>query len=104
MTSINTVARTFVAAAVVLLLVSSTPSAQQPQAPPKDTLPDGLQVFDSSTRGPSGSVIPGPKFRVVPMKGLTNPYASAFLPDTDIPITERAGQLRPLHPGQLHPR
>ena len=39
--------------------------AQQAPAPARDTLPDNPGIFDSSTRGPSGSPIPGPKFRVV---------------------------------------
>jgi len=99
----DSVTKTFVVAAVVLLLVSVT-RAQQPQAPPRDTLPDGPQVFDSATRGPSGSMVPGPKFRVVPMKGLTNPYALAFLPNTDMLITERGGQLRLVHHGELDPQ
>jgi hypothetical protein len=42
-------------------------------ATPADTLPDNPQVFDSSTRGPSGARIAGPMFRVVPMKGLSYP-------------------------------
>src|SRR5262245_49517373 len=86
------------------LLFTSVISAQQtPPPPPKDTLPDGPQVFDSSTRGPSGSPIAGPKFRVVPMKGLASPYALAFLPDGDMLITERARRLRRVHHGELDP-
>jgi aldose sugar dehydrogenase len=68
--------------------------AQQPAAPARDTLPDEPRVFDSSTRGPSGSPIAGPKFRVVAMKGLSRPYALTFLPDGSMLITERAGRLR----------
>jgi glucose/arabinose dehydrogenase len=86
------------------MLVVSGVAAQQPAAPPRDTLPDGPQVFDSSTRGPSGSPIAGPKFRVVAMKGLSYPYAIAFLPDGDMLITERAGQLRIVHHGTLDPQ
>src|SRR5215213_8506548 len=55
--------------------------AQQPPAPARDTLPDNPGIFDSSTRGPSGSPIPGPRFRVVALKGLQRPYGLAFLPD-----------------------
>src|SRR5262245_27138839 len=92
------------AAAAGLLFTSSVINAQQtPPPPPRDTLPDGPQVFDSSTRGPSGSPIAGPKFRVVPMKGLASPYALAFLPDGDMLITERAGRLRLVHHGELDP-
>ena len=77
--------------------------AQQPAAPPRDTLPDEPRVFDSSTRGPSGSPIPGPKFRVVPTKGLSRPYALAFLPDGSLLISERAGRLRIVRGGRLDP-
>jgi glucose/arabinose dehydrogenase len=86
------------------MLVGSALDAQQTPAPPRDTLPDGPQVFDASTRGPSGSPIAGPKFRVVPMKGLSYPYALAFLPDGDMLITERAGSLRLVHHGALDPQ
>lgn len=79
--------------------------AQAPQrdvtvkAPPLD----GPLVFDSSTRGSGGVKIAGPKFRVVPMGGLSNPYALAFLPDGGILITERAGRLRIVRNGKLSP-
>jgi glucose/arabinose dehydrogenase len=89
-------------AAIAVLLVSAT-SAQQPPAPPRDTLPDGPQVFDSSSRGPSGRPIAGPKFRIVPTKGLSYPYGLAFLPSGDMLITERAGRLRLVHDGALDP-
>src|SRR5262245_43038888 len=62
--------------------------------PARDTLPEGPLTFDTATRGPSGSIIVGPKVRVVPMKGLSYPYALTFLPDGNILITERGGQLR----------
>lgn len=89
---------------LMALIVSVAAGAQQPAAPPRDTLPDGPMVFDGSTRGPSGSAIPGPKFRVVPMRGLSYPYALAFLPDGDILITERAGRLRIVRKGVLDPQ
>jgi glucose/arabinose dehydrogenase len=82
--------------------VAAAPRAQQ-SAPPTDTLADGPQVFDASTRGPNGRRIAGPKFRVVPMKGLSFPYALAFLPDGNILITERAGRLRIVRGGVLDP-
>ncbi len=77
--------------------------AQRPALPVQDTLPDGPLVFDSSTRGPSGSPLPGPKFRVVPTRGLSHPYALAFLPDGGILITERGGRLRLVRNGVLDP-
>ena len=92
-------------AATVWILVVLTAAIGAQQAPaPRDTLPDGPQTFDSSTRGPSGSPIAGPKFRVVPMKGLSYPYALAFLPDGNMLITERAGRLRIVRNGVLDPR
>ena len=89
-------------AAVALVTVAI--SAQQPPAAPPDTLADGPQIFDSSTRGPSGRPIAGLTFRVVPMKGLSYPYALAFLPDGSILITERAGRLRIVRNGVLDPQ
>src|SRR5690348_16965583 len=74
---------------------------QPPSAPPQDTLPDAPKIFDSSTRGPSGRPIAGLRFRVVPMKGLSYPYALAFLPDGSILITERAGRMRIVRNGIL---
>ncbi len=86
--------RNIVASLAVLGLGLATLQAQQGSAPARDTLPDQPGIFDSSTRGPSGSPIAGPKFRVVPIKGLSRPYALAFLPDGSLLITERAGRLR----------
>ncbi len=99
--------RSFRLAAVAgATLVGLTAQAVAPlaQTPAPDTLPDGPLVFDSSTRGPSGSPIPGPRFRVVPTRGLARPYALAFLPDGRILITERAGRLRLVKDGVLDPR
>ena len=91
------------ATAATVVISAQQPSAPPP-APPRDILPDGPQIFDSSTRGPSGRPIAGIKFRVVPMKGLSYPYALAFLPDGDILITERAGRLRIVRNGVLDPQ
>jgi glucose/arabinose dehydrogenase len=85
---------------VLLATAIGTPHAQTRA---RDTLPDGPQIFDSSRRGPSGRAIPGPQFRVVPLKGLSHPYALAFLPNGDILITERAGRLRIVRNGVLDP-
>lgn len=67
---------------------------------------DGPLIFDSSGPGSggAGSNIPGPKFRVVPLRGLSRPYALAFLPDRSILVTERAGRLRIVREGKLDPR
>ena len=61
-------------------------------------------IFDSSTRGPGGTKISGSKFHLVPVLGLTYPYALAFLPDGGILITERAGRLRIVRDGKLDPQ
>lgn len=42
-------------------------------------------------------------FRVVPMKGLSRPWALEFLPNGDMLITERAGRLRIVRDGVLDP-
>jgi glucose/arabinose dehydrogenase len=86
-----------------ILWVGAAPLAQQ-APPPRDTLPDEPQIFDTSTRGPSGSPIAGLKFKVVPMKGLSFPYALAFLPDGSLLITERGGRLRIVRNGALDPQ
>lgn len=93
-------------AVVALTMLGPRPAldAQQLPVAAVDTLPNGPLVFDSSTRGPSGRPIPGPKFRVVPLRGLTRPFALAFLPNRDILITERAGQLRIVRHGVLDPQ
>jgi glucose/arabinose dehydrogenase len=96
----------FAEAAIVWLTFAAivvTGAPQQAPAPVRDTLPDGPRVFDSSRRGPSGSPIAGPRFRVVPLKGLSYPYALTFLPNGDMLITERAGRLRIVRKGVLDP-
>lgn len=78
-------------------------AAGQPPALDRPPLGDGPFVFDSASRGPSGSPIPGPTFRVVVMKGLSRPYGLVFLPNGDLLITERAGRLRIVRKGVLDP-
>ena len=90
--------------APTLVFVVAGTSAQQAPTPARDTLPNGPLVFDSSRRGPGGRAIPGPQFRVVPMRGLSRPYALAFLPDGNMLITERAGRLRIVQNGVLDPQ
>lgn len=97
----------FLSAAIVVCIlgvVAVAIHAQQAPAPVRDTLPDSPQIFDSSSRGPSGRPIAGLKFRVVPTKGLSYPYALAFLPDGNMLITERAGRLRIVRNGVLDPQ
>jgi glucose/arabinose dehydrogenase len=90
-------------AITVLACTLAAGAGAQPRPEVRDTLPDGPLVFDASTRGPSGSPIAGPRFRVVPMRGLSYPYALAFLPNGDMLITERAGRLRIVRGGVLDP-
>jgi glucose/arabinose dehydrogenase len=78
--------------------------AQEVLGQPTSVLPDGPLVFDSSTRASSGTVVSGPKFRLRITKGLSRPFALAFLPDGNILITERAGQLRIVRNGVLDPQ
>ena len=56
-------------------------------------LSDQPQVFHTSEQ----------TFRVVPMKGLSRPWALEFLPNGDMLITERAGRLRIVRDGVLDP-
>ncbi len=86
-------AAVFVALAV--LFVGAAAFAQQPAVSgPPDTLADAPQVFSSTAQ----------KFRVVPIKGLSHPFALVFLPNGDILISERAGRLRIVRKGIVDPR
>src|SRR5437870_1116665 len=84
--------------------LAATVSAQQTVPPPLVALPDRPVTLDTSRRGNSGEKIPGPHIRVVPMKGLTRPYALAFLPDGAMLITERPGRIRIVRNGVLDPQ
>jgi glucose/arabinose dehydrogenase len=94
---------TVVIFAIGILQTSAAPFAQQEIAVETPRLDKPL-IFDSSTRGPGGTRISGPKFRVVPLLGFSYPYALAFLPDGGILVTERAGRLRIVREGKLDPR
>jgi len=43
------------------------------------------------------------RYRVVPIKGLENPWGMAFLPNGDILVTEKFGRLRIIRGGKLDP-
>jgi glucose/arabinose dehydrogenase len=89
--------------AVTPVLLVAGVSAQQ-AAPPspistvpeasKADLPDTPQVFGTNAL----------RYRVVPIKGLVNPWALAFLPNGDILVTERPGRLRIIRKGVLDPQ
>jgi len=94
---------TLVIQATGIVQTSAAPAPQQEVAVEPPSL-DRPLIFDSSTRGSGGGKLPGPKFRVVPLGGLSYPYALAFLPDGNILITERAGRLRIVRDGKLDPQ
>jgi aldose sugar dehydrogenase len=99
-----------VAAAVMLTvsMLAQQPVAPQPQQPPQPRaggppfprvpplpFPAQAQVFDT---------LEGP-IRVVPMAaGLVNPWGLTFLPNGDILVTEKGGQLRIIRGGRLDPK
>jgi glucose/arabinose dehydrogenase len=71
--------------AFMCLLIGASSSAQKtPALDDPDTLPDGPQIFSTTAQ----------RFRVIPIKGLSRPFAMAFLPDGNLLVTERAGRLR----------
>src|SRR5262245_7345890 len=82
-------------AVVTLTLVVAAGSAQQVSRD-GDTarLPATPQVLGTTEQ----------RFRVVPLKGLTYPWALTFLPNSDILITERQGRLRIVHDFVLDPQ
>ena len=82
---------------LALVLLAGPSGAQQipnPGDPAKDTLPPEPLVFTSA----------GQKIRVVPTRGLSRPFALAFLPNGDMLVTERAGRLRLVRNGVLDPQ
>ena len=88
----------------LLVIAGGASLAAQQSAASRKPLETTPVVFDSTSRGPSGVQIPGPKFRVVPVKGLQRPQGMAFLPDGRILVTERAGRLRIIASGALDPQ
>jgi glucose/arabinose dehydrogenase len=88
---------------VAMVCAGNAAVAPLAQTPARDTLPGGPLVFDSSTRGPSGNPIPGPRFRVVAARGLARPYGLAFLPDGRMLVTERARRLLIVQHGVVDP-
>src|SRR5262249_13792226 len=70
-------------------------AASQGADRPTVDLPDGPKVFADSG---------GQPFRVVPIKGLRQPWALAFLPNGDMLVTELGGRLRIIRNGLLDPQ
>lgn len=62
---------------------------------PSPPLPDGPMVYDTAVQR---------QIRVVPTKGLIQPWSMAFLPDGGILVTERPGRLRIVRNGALDPK
>jgi aldose sugar dehydrogenase len=88
-----------------LILIVATGRAQQAPAPLGPTFDDpsgGYQGFPLAD-GPQDFRSGETRFRVTPMKGLSRPWALAFLPNGDILITERGGRLRIVRGGGLDP-
>ena len=88
-------------AAAIAIAAPVAPAAAQETAPrtdcrncpPPSTLSAETRVFHTQEQ----------TFRVVPMKGLTRPWALEFLPNGDILITEHGGRLRIVRDGVLDP-
>ena len=89
------------AASLAIVLALAAPAAAQQteprtdcrNCPPPTTLPAEARVFHTQEQ----------TYRVVPMKGLTRPWALAFLPNGGMLITEHGGQLRIVRDGVLDP-
>jgi glucose/arabinose dehydrogenase len=75
------------------MLVVAASGAQQ------DPKPDSGRLLEPQLLSAAGQPV-----RVVPINGLSRPWALAFLPDGDILITERIGRLRIVRRGVLDPR
>jgi len=79
-----------------LLLGGGTRVAAQPAGLPPLPLPDGPSVFETAEQ---------PQVKVVVVaRGLSHPWGLAFLPDGDLLVTERTGQLRAIRDGALDPQ
>ncbi len=83
--------------ALLLVAVAATAHAQQPPiGVPVQPLGAGPWIIDTAEQ---------PKIRLsVVAKGLSHPWAIAFLPNGDMLVTERAGRLRLVSGGVLDPR
>ena len=89
--------RSITAVPLTLVLVVALSSAQQDQPGWDDTsnvLPSTPQVLGNAAQ----------RFRVVPLTGFRHPTALAFLPNGDMLVTERGGDLRSVHDFALDPQ
>jgi glucose/arabinose dehydrogenase len=78
---------------VTSLFVVVASGAQQPPTP------SGAKPLETQLLSAAGQPV-----RVIPINGLSRPWALAFLPDGDILITERIGKLRIIRHGVLDPQ
>jgi glucose/arabinose dehydrogenase len=78
--------------------VTQPQAAPQPGASPQPTDPDRLP------EAPPDVTSIAHRFRVKPIKGLSRPFALAFLPDGGMLVTERAGRLRIVRDGVVAPQ
>jgi glucose/arabinose dehydrogenase len=84
----------------VTLLLAAGPAAQQTtQPPPITTVPEAAQTGLSDRPVVLGEG--AQRYRVVPTKGLVNPWGMTFLPNGDILVTEKFGRLRIIRGGVL---
>ena len=83
------------AVTALALGVALSAQTERPGLPPLP-LPDGPLVYETAEH---------PHVRVVvATRGLSHPWAMAFLPDGRMLVTERAGALREIRDGHLSPR
>ncbi|MDP6582513.1 MAG: PQQ-dependent sugar dehydrogenase [Vicinamibacterales bacterium] len=82
--------------AAVLVLGGVTTAVAQPAGLPPRPLPDGPRIFETAEQ---------PEIRLVVIaRGLSHPWGLAFLPNGDLLVTERTGQLRVIRDGVLDPQ
>jgi len=82
---------------LTLVLVVALSGAQQ-------NTPSSRDAPDTLSNSPLVLGTPGQRFRVVPLKGFLHPTALAFLPNKDMLVAERGGQLRIVHDFTLDPQ
>ncbi|HEX5421561.1 MAG TPA: PQQ-dependent sugar dehydrogenase [Gammaproteobacteria bacterium] len=73
----------------------------------RGTVPPGPRLLPSPPLGAGPWVFHTTEADIkvsVVARGISHPYAFAFLPDGDILVTERAGKLRLIHDGALDPK
>ena len=88
----STVVMLVMVALTLVVFVVGGRAEQNPGAA-RNALLDEPQVFTSRQQS----------FRVVPIKGLSQPWLFAFLPNGDMLVTERAGRLRVIRNGTVDP-